>query len=125
MSDIEPVSVHIASSSVQLHAAPRRKRRAMKTNTYTLTASSPTVRLLPQSDSRLEGWITSVNGTTPVVFIAGSQADAAGQGGGAAQVNGNDTTPVPVNTTDAVWVSASAGFPVTVSVIAIYELEEQ
>lgn len=120
---ITPVPVHIASSAVP---APRkRRRRALRTNTYTLTAAQPVQPVLPQADSRIEAWITSAVGATPpVIFMSTSQAGAQAQGGGAAQINGTDTTPFPVNTTDQVWVSAATGFPVTVSVVAIYEEDE-
>ena len=126
MSDIEPVHVHIASSDVPVTPPrPKRKRKALSTNTYTLTSASPTQMVLPQADTRVEGWITSAVGASPpVIFIAPSQAGAAGQSGGAAQISGTDTTPFPVNTTDQVWASAATGFPVTVSVAAIYEETE-
>lgn len=121
--DYQPIHVHVASSDVQLGGGkPKRCRRALKTNTFTLTALQPTQCVLPQSDSRVEAYITSATeATPPVIYIAPSQAGANGQGGGAAQIIGSDTTPVPVNTTDQVWVSAATGFPVTVSVWAIYE----
>jgi hypothetical protein len=121
VSDIEPVHVHIASSDVQLPAAPRRKRRALKTNTFTLPNSAP-VQVMRQSDNRAEGWITSATeASPPAIYIAASQADAASQSGGAAQIVGTDTAPFPVHTTDAVWLSAATGFPVTVSVVQIFE----
>lgn len=119
---VEPVHVHVANLHEIAHPAPRRKRRALKTNTFTLTSGNPTQRVMPQSDSRVEGWITSATGATPpTVFIAPNQADANSQGGGAAQISGTDTAPFPVNTTDAVYVSAASGFPVTVSVVQIFE----
>ena len=257
MSEIYPetpaVRVHVVRSDVPMgDGRPRRKRRALKTNTFTLTAANPTVRVMPQADSRVEGWITSAvtaapaelnpanpavatsfvytnntgapqqitsihaslttdatvlnrfifvqvmdtagkilwsanNGTAvaasstiafngyvnasqqnsasgnftfplpasgglipaggtltigagsfgaadqisgvnlilaaaaPVIFIATGQADANSQTGGAAQISGTDTTPFPVNTTAPVWVSAAAPFPVTVSVVQVYE----
>lgn len=122
---ITPVPVHIASSDVGLAARPKRRRRALRTNTYTLTAAQPVQPVLPQADSRIEAWITSAVGATPpVIFMSTSQAGAQAQGGGAAQINGTDTTPFPVNTTDQVWVSAATGFPVTVSVVAIYQEDE-
>jgi hypothetical protein len=118
-----PVPVHIASSAVP--AARKRRRRALRANTYTLTAASPVQLVLPQADSRIEAWITSAVGASPpVIFMSPSQAGAQAQGGGAAQINGTDTTPFPVNTTDQVWVSAATGYPVTVSVAAIYEEDE-
>ena len=126
MPEIDPIQVHIASSDVPMAAAaPRRTRKALRTNTYTLTSAQPTQRLLPRSDARLEAWVTSATeATPPVIYIAPSQVDAAAQGGGAAQVIGADTTPVPLNTTDEVWVSAATGYPVTCSVWAIYEVAE-
>lgn len=119
------VHVHIVRSDVPMAAGqPKRCRRALKTNTYTLANSTP-VPVMKQSDSRVEGWITSAVGATPpVIFIASNQADANSQGGGAAQISGTDTTPFPVHTTDAVWVSAATGFPVTVSVVQIFETDE-
>jgi hypothetical protein len=124
---MDSVPVHIASSDIQLTpAAPGcRRRRALKTRTYTLTAASPVDMVLPQADTRTEAWITSAVGASPpVIFISPTQAGAQAQAGGAAQINGTDTTPFPVNTTDQVWISAAAGFPVTVSVVAIYEEDE-
>ena len=121
----DPIRVHLASSDVPMAAAPKRLRRALKTNTFTLTSGNPTAPVLPQSDNRLEAWITSATeATPPVIYMSATQAGAAAQGGGAAQIVGSDTTPVPVNTTDAVWISAATGFPVTVSVWAIYEVQE-
>ncbi|HEV2244908.1 MAG TPA: hypothetical protein VGR98_27990 [Streptosporangiaceae bacterium] len=126
MPEIDPIKVHIASSDVPMAAAaPRRTRKALRTNTYTLTAAQATQRLLPRSATRLEAWVTSATeATPPVIYIAPNQADAASQAGGAAQVIGTETTPVPLNTTDEVWVSAATGYPVTVSVWAIYEVTE-
>ena len=124
--DIPPVHViaHIASSDVPA-VKPRRTRRALRTNTYTLTAAQPTQVLLPQADTRTEAWVTAATeASPPVIYISTSQAGAAAQGGGAAQIVGSDTTPVPINTTDQVWASAATGFPVTVSVWAIYEESE-
>jgi len=122
VSQMDSVPVHLASSDVELGTPGPRRRRALKTNTYTLTAANQTQRVLPDADNRTEAWITSAVGATPpVVFIAPNQADAASQAGGAAQVSGTDTTPFPVNTTDPLWISAATGFPVTVSVVAIYD----
>jgi hypothetical protein len=121
---IDPIPVHIASSEISLPGSgAKRKRRAMKANTYTLTTAIPYARALPWSEERVEGWITSAVAASspPVVYIATTQAGAVAQGGGAAQVNGLDTTPFPVNTTDEVWISAASGFPVIVSVVGIYE----
>ncbi len=102
-----------------------RKRRALRTNTYTLTAANPTQPVLPQANNRLEAYITSAVGASPpVVFMAPTQAGANAQGGGSAEINGTDTMPFPVNTTDQIWISAATGFPVTVSVVAIYEEDE-
>lgn len=231
----EPVRVHLESSDVPLGSPrPRRCRRALRTNIFTLTAAQPTQRILPQADARAEAWLTSivaeevykpgfvsvpaahsaivtlpvlpagwwnitvyagfggtaeattpnnwalVSGATTVVpaidvalatntqtnvgtfpvysdgtsnitlqnpvaasasafyqgallavpasspgiWIASSQADAASQAGGAAQISGTGAIPFPVNTTDAVWASASLALPVTVSVLAIYEQYE-
>lgn len=124
--DLIPIPVHVASSSVPLGGGRRRCRRALRTNTYTLTAAAPYAPVLPQADTRTEAWITAAiaAATPPVIFMSTSQAGAAAQGGGAAQINGTDTTPFPVNTTDQVWISAAAGFPVIVSVVAIYEEAE-
>lgn len=122
--DYPPIHVHIASSDVPDGGGPRRRcRRALRTNTYTLTAAQPVQPILPQADSRVEAWITSAIAASspPVVFISTSQAGAAAQGGGAAQINGTDTMPFPCNTTDQVWLSAATGFPVTVSVVSVYE----
>jgi hypothetical protein len=121
----EPIPVHIMGTDLPPCTVPRRKRRALRTNTYILTAANPVQPVLPQADNRVEAWITSAVGASPpVIFISTSQAGAQAQGGGAAQVNGTDTTPFPVNTTDQVWISAASGFPVTVSVVAIYEGDE-
>lgn len=92
MSDIEPVHVHIASSDVPVSSAPpRRPRRALRTNTFTITAANPVQRVMPESGNRVEGWITSVVGgatstitensvTNPGAFagIAGTAALPAG-----------------------------------------------
>jgi hypothetical protein len=127
--EIPPISVHITGSDIPLAGAPRKKRcrRAFKANTFTLTAANPVQRIFPQADTRVEGWITSAIAAAnpPVIYIAGSQSDAQSLGGGAAQVNGTDTAPFPVNTTDAVWASAAAAsLPVTISAVAIYEEDE-
>lgn len=126
ITDMDLIPVHIASSDVPIGSGGRRRvRRALRTNTYTLTAANATQAVLPQADNRVEAWITSAVGASPpVIFISTSQAGAQAQSGGAAQVNGTDTTPFPVNTTDQVWISAASGFPVTVSVVAIYEESE-
>ncbi len=124
---MDPVPVHLASIGDNVGigppSSPRPRRRRMRPNTYTLTATNPTQRVFPPSDNRVEGWITAAVAASspPIVFISTSQAGAAAQAGGAAQINGTDTTPFPVNTTDEVWISAASGFPVTVSVIAIYD----
>lgn len=239
---MDPVPVHLASVGDGLAlgaAAPSsaRRRKALRVNTYTLTAAVPTQRILPHSANRLEGWITAaaaaaslsneqsltaptsfaelaavtvgpglynvqwtielsgtlatgtdnnnvrinttgplgaalttgifpavagvypqnpvtilvspgqtgiglqvannasagssytgsitvtpLNGTVPsVIFIGANQSNAAAQGGGSAMLPGTDVTPFPVNTTDEVWVSAATGFPVAVSVLAIYD----
>lgn len=127
VAEMESIPMHLTGSDVELAAPVRRKRRrrALRTNTYTLTAAQPTQPVMPQADTRIEGWITSAVGATPpVIYMSTSQAGAAAQGGGAAQINGADTTPFPVNTTDQVWLSAATGFPVTVSVVQIYEEDE-
>jgi hypothetical protein len=123
---MDPIPVHVKSSDVDLGGTPPRKRRALRTNTYTLTSANPTQQCFPKADTRLEGWITAAIAASspPVVFIAPSQAGANAQGGGAAQINGLDTAPFPVNTTDAVWISAATGYPVTVSTVSIYEETE-
>ena len=118
----EPIPVHIRGTDVPPCPAPRRRRRALRTNTFTLTSATDAKQVLPQADTRTEAWITSATeASPPVIFMSTSQAGAAAQGGGAAQIVGTDTAPFPVNTTDAVWISAATGFPVTVSVVAIYE----
>lgn len=130
---MDPVPVHLAGVDPEAIAAaiggaaprsssPPRRRRALRTNTYTLTAANPTQLLLPQSDNRLEAWVTSATeASPPVIYIAPNQAGAQAAGGGSAQIVGSDTTPVPLNTTDQVWVSALTGYPVTVSIWAIYD----
>lgn len=121
----EPISVKLDPQSLSaLAGKPARTRRALKAGTITLTNSQPQI-LMPQADSRVEAWITSATETTPpVIYVATSHAGAQAQGGGAAQIVGSDTTPIPMNTTDQVWVSAATGFPVTVSWWAIYEESE-
>lgn len=123
---MDPVPVHVASASVVLSSSPpRRRRRALRTNTFTLTAALPYAQIMPQSDNRLEAWVTSATeASPPVIYLAGTQAGAQAAGGGAAQIVGSDTTPVPLNTTDAAWVYAATGYPVTVSVWSIYEKDE-
>lgn len=124
--EISTIPVHIKSSDVPLGTAPaRRKRRALRTNTYTLTAANPVQQVLPQADTRAEAWMTSATeAAPPVLYLSASQAGAQAAGGGAAQVIGSDTAPVAVNTTDAAWVYAATGYPVTVSVWAIYTESE-
>ena len=127
VADIESIPMHITGSDVPLSGGKsKRCRRALRCNTYTLTAAQPVQPVLPQADTRVEAWITSAIAASspPVIYMATSQAGAAAQGGGSAQINGADTTPFPVNTTDQVWLSAATGFPVSVSVVAIYEEDE-
>lgn len=127
MQDVQSIPVHMTGSDIPLGTGSvKRCRRAIRCNTYTLTSSNPTQIALPQADNRVEAWITSAVAASspPIVFIAASQAGAAAQGGGSAQINGTDTAPFPVNTTDQLWISAATGFPVTVSVVAIYEESE-
>lgn len=241
---MEAVPVHLTGSDIPVASSPgKRKRRAIKCNTFTLTAAQPVQQIFPQSDARVEGWITAAVGqpssgtviaegsaadpaagttvaatgtlpagaytvivyetligtvsfadaanlqllvgstvigtlvypgasenptppkgpytvvvpaggaaisvktigagsgtatyvveigATPVagtagdqnIWIADSQAGANAQGGGSAQIAGTDTTPFPVSTTDAVWASTGAGFPVVVSTVAIYEEDQ-
>jgi hypothetical protein len=122
------VSVHVASAAdgvMDGRAPAKRKRRKLVTNTFTLTAANPTQRVFTRSANRVEGYLTSATeASPPVIYMGTSQADANSQGGGAAQVSGSDTGPVPVNTTDEVWISAATGYPVTVGVWAIYETNE-
>lgn len=123
--ELVTLPVHIKGSDVPLGGAPKRRRRALRTNTYTLTASNPVQQVLPQADTRAEAWMTSATeASPPVLYLAPSQAAAKDVGGGAAQVIGSNTAPVPVNTTDAAWVYAATGYPVTVSILAIYEEAE-
>jgi hypothetical protein len=122
--DYDPVRMHLVSTDVDLGQAPGPKRKALKTNTFTLTAANPVQRVMPRSDNRLEAWVTSAIAASspPVIYIAASQADANALGGGAAQVSGLDTSPFPVNTTDEVWISAAAAsLPCVVSVVATYD----
>lgn len=118
----EPIRMRLVADDTSRSTA-KRCRRALKANTFILTSTNPVQQVFPRSDNRVEGWITSaVGAASTVIYIAGSQADANSQGGGSAQISGTDTMPFPVNTTDAVWISApAAGLPVTVSSVAIYE----
>lgn len=124
--EIRTLPVHIKGSDIPLGSGPpKRKRRALRTNTYTLTAANPVQQILPQADTRTEAWMTSATeASPPVLYLSSSQSGAQAAGGGAAQVIGSDTAPVPVNTTDAAWVYAATGYPVTVSVWAIYTESE-
>lgn len=129
---MDPVPIHLesvgAAAAATIAAAPSssaRTRKALRTNTFTLTAAQPYMRVLPESDERLEAWLTSATeASPPVLYMAPNQADAAAAGGGAAQIIGSETAPVPVNCTDPVWVYAATGYPVTVSVWATYQVRE-
>lgn len=110
-----PVRLH-PDDLAAISGQKRRKRRAARTNTITLATGALTQPLLPQADNRTEAMITSTSGAA---FISTSQAGAAAQAGGATQIPANITVPYPVNTTDAIWVSAANG--VAVGVLAIYE----
>lgn len=124
------VSVHLASASPGVlddrgAAPPVRKRRKMVTNTYTLTSTNATQRVMPRSANRVEGWVTAATeATPPAVYMATNQADAAQAGGGSAPIVGADTTPFPAHTTDEVWLSATTGYPVTIGVVQIFETDE-
>jgi hypothetical protein len=124
--EIRTLPVHLKGSDIPLGGGPaKRKRRALRTNTWTLTAANPVQQVLPQADTRTEAWITAATEVSPpVLYMSTSQAGAQAAAGGAAQVVGTDTSPFPVNTTDAVWVYAATGYPVTVSAVAIYDEAE-
>jgi hypothetical protein len=129
MENVPPIPVHVASIAEGLSSssasspgpAPRKQQR-LQTNTFFLTAANPVAQVWPPSVERVYGAITAAIAASnpPVVFVATNQADAQQQGGGAAQINGLDTAPFPLSTTDAVWISA-ASLPATVSVVAVYE----
>ena len=127
----------------------KRKRRSMVTRTFTLAAgdtgvggSTKAQQLLPPSTGRVEAWITSITSVAtgspapiPSIFVGKSESDVNQQSGATAILYGTNLAagvqtgsadvPFPLNTTDPVWASAlGAALPVTVSVIAFYEQEE-
>lgn len=121
--DYEPVHVHVANlHEMATPPAPRRRRRALSTRSFTLTAADPVQEILPQADGRAEAWVIF---TANDITIATSKADAQAGGGAVATLTHLDAVPFPVNTTDAVYATAAAAtLPVTVSVVAIYEQED-
>jgi hypothetical protein len=120
--EYEPIPVRLHPGDLDALIAgqgKRRKRKAARTNTFTLMTGNLTQQMLPQANNRLAARITATSGAA---YISTSQAGAAAQGGGTAQIPASITVPYPVDTTDAIWVSAANG--VTVSVLAIYEEDE-
>lgn len=133
---IGSIPVHVASSDVPLGGASsrRRCRYAARTRTFTLTALQPADVILPQSDTRTEAWFAVWSATAVgTLFVSTSQAGAAAQAGGCLSVPFQTTasaaaiepTWYPLNTTDQMWAAASsAAYPVTISVLSIYEETE-
>jgi hypothetical protein len=114
-----------------------RKRRTLVTRTIELNSNNSTQHLFMQSSARLEAYILSITAATtvPTLYVASNFADANAQGNATVLLIGVNLSaeatvpatsmPVPLNTTDPVYVSGnSAAFPITVSVMAVYEGEE-
>lgn len=139
-----PVMVHVVNQPES-----KRKRRSMVTRTFTLATGASGVgggttaqQILPHSTSRVDAWITSITSLAtgspapiPAIYIGKSESDVQQQSGATAIIYGTNLAagvqtgsadvPFEINTTDEVWVSAlPAALPVTVSVIAFYEQEE-
>lgn len=125
------------------------KRRSFVARTFTLAAlpdsvggGTQTQQILPRSTSRVDAWITSITSLAagapapiPAIFVAKSESDAQQQSGATAILYGTNLTggvqtgspdvPFEINTTDEIWVSGlAAALPITVSVMAFYEQEE-
>jgi hypothetical protein len=117
--DHEPVKVHLAASDVPLTPVRRRCRRGVSFRTFTLTTSDPVQQILPLNLNRVEAWVQSFTNASYLYSSLGEAQTGAGTGGVKVPV-ASGSAAYPVNTTDAVWVTATA-FPTTVCITAIIE----
>jgi hypothetical protein len=115
--DHTPVKVHLSSSDLPLAPTQKRCRRGVSFRTVTLTTSDPVQQILPQNLNRVEAWAQAF---TNAVTVYSSRADAQAAGGAGITLPVANTAPYPLNTTDAVWATASV-LPTTISVTAIIE----
>jgi hypothetical protein len=132
---IEAIPVHISSSDVPVGGSSKKRcRYAARTRTFTLSSQNTVDAILPQADTRTEAWFAAWSpAAAGTLFMSPSQANAAQQAGGCIAVPFLTTTGgvaieptwYPLNTTDQMWASASSGaYPVTISVLSIYEEPE-
>jgi hypothetical protein len=127
MSKIEPVPVHVVSQPAPVPSPPR--RRAVTLRTVLLSAVNPVQPLLGHNPSRCEAYAIQYGDADFVISHSENQAIKVSvtadysQGADGTLIPKLMNAPIPVSTTDDVWVSANSTYLAAAAVLRVGVIE--